>query len=230
VVESSATRVIAALPGASEFLLVRPGDTEVRATALHEPAWVAEQLRLRGEQWRVDDIRTLATLWWFNASVALMHPSVLSIAAGGPLLSPRLEHVVLHVRDGGRLSGSHSDEAMPGRDLNAFAAALQDMLATAIEQLRPFVPRVRPLWAIATDSFAERLAWAGQRTGRSSELAQIAMRIVRAVGDPMPLPRFVEDEWGPAGRMLARRISCCLLYRVPRESACANCPRRGPGR
>lgn len=58
---------LAAIPDSARYLLPRPGDTELPATVIEDPAWLAQQVRLRGEIWGIDDRRTLATLWWYSA-------------------------------------------------------------------------------------------------------------------------------------------------------------------
>jgi ferric iron reductase protein FhuF len=212
-----------ALPDSISLLLPRPGDAELTASVTLDPDWLAEQIRLRGEIWNIDDQRTLATLWWYSASNWLVMPSVLTLASTGRCLSPSLEHTVLHHRPDSRFSGAHSTEAMPSDDLEEYSRALRQTLATVIEQLALYVPRARPLWAIASDSIADRFLWAGQRLRQPEVTASLASRVIAAIGEPAPLPRFVESM--PRSTQL-RRSSCCLLYRVPGQHACSNCPRK----
>jgi hypothetical protein len=94
--EASLTAVLAAMPDASPFLIPRPGDAELPATVILDRAWLAGQLRLRGQIWGTGDQRTLSTLWWYSASAMLVRPSLLALAADGTCLSPRLEHIVIH--------------------------------------------------------------------------------------------------------------------------------------
>jgi len=212
---------LAAIPDAARFLVPRPGDTELPATVIADPDWLAEQIRLRGQIWGIDDRRTLATLWWYSASTMLVTPGVLAIAAGGRYLSPRLEHTVIHHQPSSRFSGSHATQTLPGDDLAAFAAELRPTLAAVIGMLGPYVPRPRPLWAIASDAIAGRFAWAGNRTGHPDQAAALATRIVTTIGGPMPRPRYVTQ----FAQCRIQRNSCCLLYRVPGESPCSDCPR-----
>jgi len=46
--------------------------------------------------------------------------------------------------------------------------------------------------------------------------------LAAAVGSPLPAPRYVDV----AGVRFTRRVSCCLLYRLPPEPLCTSCPRR----
>ncbi len=223
---------LAAVPDAARFLLARPGDTELPATVIQDPGWLAEQIRLRGQIWGIGDRRTLATLWWYSASTMLVTPGVLAMATHGTYLSPRLEHTVIHHQPSSRFSGSHAIRALPGDDPGAFAAQLRSTLGTVIGMLAPYVPRSRPLWAIASDAIAGRFLWAGNRTGRPGQAASSATGVVTAIGGPMPLPRYVTPPREPQGattempaQLRIRRNSCCMLYRVPRQPPCSDCPR-----
>lgn len=218
---ASLAATLVAIPDVARFLVSRPGDTELPATVIGDPGWLAEQIRLRGLIWGIDDRRTLATLWWYSASMWLVTPGVLAIATDGTCLSPRLEHTVLHHQPSSRFSGSHATQTMPANDLAIYAAELRSTLATVIGLLRPYVPRPRPLWAIAADSIAGRFVWAGNHTGRPDQAATSATGIVTAIGSLMPRPRYLTQ---PAQWRIARN-SCCLLYRVPAESPCNDCPR-----
>jgi ferric iron reductase protein FhuF len=84
--------------------------------------------------------------------------------------------------------------------------------------------RERPLWAIATDSLADRLLALGRAVGDVPRVTALAAPLADAVGPPLPAPRY-EDV---AGRRFVRRASCCLLYRVPGWPLCTACPRRAP--
>jgi ferric iron reductase protein FhuF len=218
---------LAAIPDSARYLISRPGDTELPATVIENPAWLAEQVRLRGEIWGIDDRRTLATLWWYSASAWLVMPSALAFATDGTCLSPRLEHIVLHHQPDSRFSGAHAVADMGTGDPDAFAVALRATLSAAIGQLRPYLPRPRPLWAIAADSIAGRFLWAGQLAGRERAATLLAEQVIDSIGFPMPRPRYdaVRPGSGPSALRL-RRSSCCLLYRVPGETRCGDCPSR----
>jgi hypothetical protein len=84
--------------------------------------------------------------------------------------------------------------------------------------------RERPLWAIATDSLANRLLALGQARGDVARATALAVPLATAVGPPLPVPRY-EDV---AGRRFVRRASCCLLCEVPHQLMCTSCPRRPP--
>jgi ferric iron reductase protein FhuF len=84
--------------------------------------------------------------------------------------------------------------------------------------------RERPLWAIATDSVANRLLALGRAVGDVARATALAAPLAAAVGAPLPVPRYVDV----GGVPFTRRASCCLLYRVPHEPMCISCPRRPP--
>lgn len=73
----------------------------------------------------------------------------------------------------------------------------------------------RALWAIASDSLANRVLWAG-----GGEAEAVAL----AVDDRFPAPRIVEV----AGQRVVRRASCCLVYESPGQQKCVSCPRQRP--
>ncbi|HVD26925.1 MAG TPA: (2Fe-2S)-binding protein, partial [Mycobacteriales bacterium] len=82
----------------------------------------------------------------------------------------------------------------------------------------------RPLWAIATDSVANRLLALGRAVGDVPAATALAAPLAAAVGAPLPVPRYVDVD----GVRFTRRASCCLLYRMPHEPMCTSCPRRPP--
>jgi ferric iron reductase protein FhuF len=224
--------------------------TEIIATRITDPAWLAEQVRLCGATWNVDDQHVLATLWWYSASTTLVTPALASLVATGTALSPRLEDTVLHYTPSSRtlssrtpssrLTGSHST-AILGPDLDQLGAALETTLTTVITALGAFTGgRRRPLWAIATDAIANRLLWAGQALGRVREATDLAAPVIAAAGLQLLPPRYVDVESSslsspaeatgrtPSVRRFVRRSSCCLIYRIPGEGLCTSCPGRDP--
>jgi ferric iron reductase protein FhuF len=82
--------------------------------------------------------------------------------------------------------------------------------------------RARPLWAIAADSLANRLLALGRALGEERRVTALAAPLAADVGPPLPVPRYVDV----AGVRFTRRVSCCLLYRLPPEPLCTSCPRR----
>jgi hypothetical protein len=240
-------------PDDATVLRAEPGVAEVPATRIADPAWLAEQIRLRGLMCGSEDQRVLATLWWYSAGTVLVTPALAALVVTGDALSPALDDTVLHRAPSGRLTGSHST-AVLGPDPDRLGAALGAALATVISALSAFTNgRERPLWAIATDAIANRLLWAGQAVGRVREATDLAAPIVAAADPRLPPPRYVDVTAGPdyefgadtgfgtgtgtgtgasvgtvATRRFVRRASCCLLYRIPGEGMCTSCPGRAP--
>lgn len=222
-----------------EPLVPGPGTAAVPFTAVGDPAWLDRELALRGQRWGTDDRRVLATLWWYSVSVWFQAPAVASLVATGRVLSPLPGDVALHRLPDSRVTGGTSSRVLDGPDpVEAFAAALRE----ALERVVPLVAaagrmRERPLWAIASDSTAERFLWAGRAVGDEPRAAALAERVAEAVGDPLPRIRWVDVV--PAGadgrdrpelgtHRFLRRASCCLLYEAPGQGMCGTCPGRPP--
>src|SRR3954451_22174485 len=87
--------VAARIPGAAALGLVAPASSAVvPATALGDPRWTSEVLRLRSRSLRTRDRRVLATVWWYSASSVLLAPVLAGLATGTPL-SARLADLSL---------------------------------------------------------------------------------------------------------------------------------------
>jgi len=212
--------VAARLPGAAALGLVAPpGALALPATLLADPGWTAEQLDRRAAAQGTDDRWVLATVWWYSASAVLLTPPLAGLASGSPL-SARLADITLSALSGGLLvaavSGAPAAD-LPG-ELRASLAAVIGAVAAAGGV------RERPLWAIATDSIANRLLALGRARGDVPAATALAGPLAAAVGAPLPAPRYVDV----GGTRFTRRASCCLLYRVPHEPMCTSCPRRPP--
>ena len=110
-----------------------------------------------------------------------------------------------------------------GAELRAALAAVIAAVAEAGQM------RERPLWAIATDSLANRLLALGRATGDVGPVTALAGPVAAAVGAPLPAPRYVDVPRAAGDPVrFTRRVSCCLLYWVPHEVLCTSCPRRSP--
>ncbi|MGY1615253.1 (2Fe-2S)-binding protein [Geodermatophilus sp. SYSU D00691] len=212
--------VAARLPGAAALGLVAPpGAAAVPATRLADDAWTAEVLARRARTQGTADPRVLATVWWYSASAVLLTPSLAGLLTGRPL-SGRLEETTLHLLAGGLPVAAVS--AAPATDV---AEELRAALAQAVAAVASAGGlRERPLWAIATDSIANRLLALGRAVGDVGAATSLAVHLGRAIGPPLPVPRYVDV----GGARFVRRVSCCLLYRVPHEPMCASCPHRPP--
>ncbi|WP_233517494.1 (2Fe-2S)-binding protein [Geodermatophilus marinus] len=210
--------VAARVPGAAALGLLAPPSAEaVPATVLADPGWTTRRVAELGVRYRSADRPALATVWWYSASSVLLTPALAGLVTGRPL-SARLADTTLALLAGGLPVAATA--TAPGEDL---AAELRESLAAvvgtvaAVGGLRP-----RPLWAVATDSVANRLLALGRALGDVGGASALAAPLVAAVGPPMPAPRFVDV----AGARFTDRVSCCRLYRLPPEPLCTSCPRR----
>jgi ferric iron reductase protein FhuF len=216
---------VQAAVAASLGLLPPPAATVVPATLLADPAWTARVLADRAVRLRTGDLRVLATLWWYSVSSVLLTPVLAGLVAGR-LLSPRLGDTRLHLLSGSAPVAATTCAAGPGdlgEELRATLAAVVGAVAEAGD-MRP-----RPLWAIATDSLANRLLALGRAVGDVGAATSLAGPLAAAVGPPLPAPRYV-DVPRPDGSTarFTHRASCCLAYLVPHDAVCTSCPRRSP--
>jgi ferric iron reductase protein FhuF len=210
--------VAARLPGAAALgLLAPPSVPLVPATVLADPAWTAQVIGDRAG--RTADRRVPATVWWYSVSAVLVTPALAGLATGVPL-SARLADTSLSFLSGGLPVAAVS--SAPGTDL---AGELRESLAAVVAAVAAAGRmRERPLWAIATDSIANRLLALGRALDDVPRVTALAAPLAAAVGARLPAPRYVDVR----GTRFTRRASCCLLYRVPSEPLCISCPRRPP--
>lgn len=220
--QSLQAEVAARVPGAAALGLVAPpAATPLPAVLLADPEWTARRLRERALTSGTDDRRVLATVWWYSASSVLLTPALAGLVTGCPL-SGRLEDTTLSVLSGGLLLAATSSAPGPA-SVEALGRQLRTTVAEVVRAVaRAGAMRERPLWAIATDSLANRLLAVGRALGEVERATALAAPLAAAVGSPLPEPRYVDV----AGARFTERVSCCLLYRVPREPLCTSCPRR----
>jgi len=212
--------VAARLPGAAALGLLPPPTAAVlEAALLADPGWTAQVLAARAPRQRTTDRRVLATVWWYSVSSVLLTP-VLAGLVTGVRLSARLEDTRLHLLAGGTPVAATTRRGAGdlGPELRAALAPVVAAVAEAGGM------RDRPLWAIATDSVANRLLALGRAVGDVGAATALAGPLTRAIGAPMPAPRYVDV----VGARFTQRASCCLLWRVPHEVVCTSCPRRAP--
>ena len=218
--EGPQAAVAARIPGAAALGLLPPPAAEmVPATVLADPAWTSARLAARARQQGSTDRRVLATVWWYSASTVLLTPPLAGLLAGVPL-SGRLEDTSISMLPGGLPAAAVASAG--GKDL---AADLRDSLAAVIAAVAEAGRmRERPLWAIATDSLANRLLVLGRALGDVPAATAVAQPLAAAIGAPLPEPRYVDV----AGARFTHRASCCLMYLLPGQPLCTSCPRRPP--
>ncbi|MET0233849.1 MAG: (2Fe-2S)-binding protein [Kibdelosporangium sp.] len=178
---------------------------EVPATAVTDPSWLSAQLSLSAKRYPLGDQVTLGVLWWYSASTVLLGPFV-----DGK--DPSLRAITLLLEADGRVLDARS----PARHGDP-VSGVRDMLTAAITSVSKVSgARARQLWAITTDSLANRLLWAGR--------PETAVDVAAAIGPELPRPRYVEVN----GRQFVRRGSCCLIFQGVTTPKCTSCPRQTP--
>ena len=213
--------VAARLPGAWALGLLPPAGSEpVPATSLADPGWTAAVLARRARGQGTADRRVLATVWWYSASSVLLAPALAGLVTGVPL-SGRLADQVVFLAPGPLPVAAVAD----GPGSADLAADLRGSLAAVVSAVAEAGGvRERPLWAIATDSLANRLLAFGQAVGDVARATALAVPLARSVGAPLPVPRY-EDV---GGNRFVRRASCCLIDRTAWGATCTSCPQRPP--
>ncbi|PPK64387.1 (2Fe-2S)-binding protein [Actinokineospora auranticolor] len=186
------------------------GLVPVPVSQVGDETWLTAQITAAARMYRCDDRKTLGVLWWYSASSVLLAPTVESLVVTSHALSP--SRVTLYLHPDGRLLAARSDTTTPtpGDDLRETL----DTAITAIAKRTGAAPRA--LWAIATDSLANRALWAGGTPERAKSIA--------AEVKELPVPRFVQVN----GRDYVRRGSCCLIYEAATSPKCVSCPRQLP--
>ncbi|SEP24745.1 (2Fe-2S)-binding protein [Trujillonella endophytica] len=214
--------VAARVPGAAALGLVAPPvGTVVPGPVLADPGWTAERVAELGRRYRSADRRVLAIVWWYSLSAVLVTPPLAGLATGVPL-SARLADLSVTV-----LAGGTPVAAVSGAPWGDVAGELRESLAAVVAAVALAGDvRPAPLWAIATDSIANRLLALGRALGDVGAVTALAAPVAAAIGPPLPAPRYVDV--GPRAVRFTRRASCCQLYRLPGEGLCTSCPRRPP--
>lgn len=178
--------------------------------ALTDPAWLGEQLDRCARRFRVGT-RTGAVLWWYSASSVLLGPPAESYVRGGRVADPALGSMTLFLHPDGRVLDARAAASVSREEAPERVSAL---VATCVEAIGP-ARLSRSLWAIASDSLANRVLWAG---GGEADA------MVLAADERFPTPRYT----AVGGQSVVRRASCCLVYESPGQGKCVSCPRQRP--
>ena len=221
--------VAAAYAGASTLLgdfarTIEHGSTVLPGAVLTDPRWLARRVEDTGRRWNHDDPRVNGTLWWYSASSTLVAAPLAMLLATGRAPDPRPGRLSVSLQPNGYLRSARSDRLLPS--VAAFADALVEAHSGVIDALAEVSGAApRALWAIATDSIANRALEAGRAAGDEDRGGGLA----RAVCRPPLLPaRYVDVEGPGRTRRFVRRGSCCLIYVATDGGKCASCPRRAP--
>lgn len=185
--------------------------------------WLAERIVDTGARWGCDDPRVNGTLWWYSASSTLVAAPVALLFTEGLVPDPQLPHLECTLRDNGYLGAVRARRILP--DTAAYAEALSASYGLVIDALAAVSGAApRALWAIATDSVANRALAVGHTVGRVDEACTLATALA---APPMLTPRFVDIDGAFGTRKFVRRGSCCLIYLTDSDK-CTSCPRRNP--
>jgi hypothetical protein len=190
----------------------------VAASAVTDPAWLSSQLAAAARRYRLTRPASVGVLWWYSASSVLLGPPVesfvRSFVRGGPCADPALGSMTLFLHPDGRVLDASSAGVVAaetvGKELAVALSSAVDAVAEASGARTP------PLWAIATDSLANRVLWAGGTP-------EVAAGLAASIGT-LPVPRYASV----GGTLVVRRASCCLIYEAPGEQKCVSCPRQHP--
>lgn len=185
----------------------------VPAAAVTDPDWLGAALTATASRFRLAGAATAGVLWWYSASSVLLGPVAESYVRGGRTADPALASMTLYLHPDGRVLDARSSSTV---DASTAPARVADVVATCVAAVTSASGAAeRSLWAIATDSLANRVLWAG---------GTAANAVALAADERFPVPRYVTV----GGQRAVRRASCCLVYEAPGQQKCVSCPRQSP--
>lgn len=198
--------------------LVEPG------SVLTDPQWLARRVEDTGRRWSHDDPRVNGTLWWYSTSSTLVAAPLTMLLVSGVAPDPRPARLSVSLQPNGYLQAARSDRLLTS--VAAFAEALVEAHGEVIAALAAVSGATpRALWAIASDSVANRALEAGRAVGDPGRGVELADAVCRP---PLLPARFVDVEGPERMRQFVRRSSCCLIYVATDGGKCVSCPRRSP--
>lgn len=203
---------------------IEHASTVLPGEVLTDPRWLARRVEDTGRRWNHDDPRVNGILWWYSASSTLVAAPLAMLLATGRAPDPRPGRLSVSLQPNGYLQSARSDRLLPS--VAAFADALVEAhgeVIAALAEVSGAAPRA--LWAIATDSIANRALEAGRATGEEDRGVTLELAVCRP---PLLSARFIDVEGPERTRRFVRRSSCCLIYVATDGGKCASCPRRAP--
>ncbi len=185
----------------------------VPAEAVTDPDWLGGALTATASRFRMAGAVPTGVLWWYSASSVLLGPVAESYVRGGRTADPALASTTLFVHPDGRMLDARASSTV---DRAEAPDRVADVVATCVAAVSSASgAAARQLWAIATDSLANRVLWAG---GTDADAVALA------ADERFPVPRYVTV----GGQRAVRRASCCLVYQAPGQRKCVSCPRQDP--
>jgi hypothetical protein len=198
------------------------GAAVVGAVFLTDRGRLDELIRELATEWRLPDRRVAGTLWWYMACDVLLSGPVRAIVAGTAIPDPTLEATIVTLRPDAGLAGvRHLGTCATPRDAHL---ALRETLDRIIEPLAEVSgAATAALRALVTDAVGNLVLGnlVPTATAHSDAAVRATESIVAGIGD-LPVPLFVEV----GGRRFVRRVSCCMVDRIPAAQMCISCPRR----
>lgn len=207
----------AAVPALADYL---DGPFDLPATVMLDPTWIRARVDDTGRRWNCVDDRVNGTLWWYSASSTLAFVAIATAMVTGRAANPDLHTSRTFLRPNGYLGGVHTDDVV---GLPELPAALDKTMGAVIDVLATVSgARRRALWAITTDSIANRALDVGAALVDRTRGSTFAATVIDSMPSSPPAPGFVDV----GGRRFTRRCSCCLLYETSDADKCSSCPRR----
>lgn len=203
---------------------VEHGPHVLPGSVLTDPRWLARRVEDTGRRWSHDDPRVNGTLWWYSASSTLVAAPLTMLLTAGISPDPRPETLTVSLQPNGYLKAARSDRLLDS--VEEFTDALRQSHAeviTVLSEVSGASPRA--LWAIASDSVANRALEAGRAVGAPDRGTDLAHTVCRP---PLLPARFMDVEGPERTRRFVRRSSCCLIYVATDGDKCVSCPRRTP--
>ena len=188
-------------------------------------AGVLEELLARtGRQWRTDDPRVQAALFFDPYAACLTRPVVAALMVGAPIPDVRAGACTVDIDETGLARAVRVERTVTAPD--AFATARQLLvdghLLPLVDALTATTPLGRPaLVAMVSDALASTVLDAGDAADARRVAVELTARCAPELPGP---PRFMTVERADGPRTVHLRRSCCLAYQLASAVHCGACP------
>ncbi|MEJ6014222.1 (2Fe-2S)-binding protein [Corynebacterium sp. H127] len=201
--------------------------------------WVAESVRAGADQFRMPSEKSLAQLWLYSFCNAVVTPAVFLMVEFEEL--PSLDFASGSLSANG-FWGSFSTASLASSQEES-GASLARSIAPLIDALSAeFGVRPAPLWAIVADGLRQSALEAGNASFDPAAGVRVAAALstgfaaaapgevpaveYQAIVDGAFLPVESAEDVTDEMYVLARRTSCCMVYRSPGSGLCTSCPKQ----